>query len=394
MIPFAVGNVPKTMRAAVIRRERYGPPRDAFRIEEVPVPEVGRRQVLVAVMAAGINYNGVWAASGVPVDLIAVRQRRGFREAYHIAGSDASGVVWAIGADVEHVRVGDAVVLSCGQYPSTEQPIGQPLSTAGTEIWGYETNYGAFAEFTLVYEYQCHPKPATLSWEEAACFMLTGATAYHQLRGWPPHVVERGDAALIWGGAGGLGTAAIQIVRYFGGVPIAVTSGGERAEYCRRLGAVVIDRSAFSHWGRLPATPDASSWEEWLLEARRFGAAIWDALGERRSPRIVVEHPGGDTLPTSLYVCESDGMVVTCGATTGYLVGVDLRFLWMRQKRLQGSHFATLAQCDALLELVCAGAVRPCLSKVFDFEDVGEAHQLMFENRHPPGNMAVRIGAA
>ena len=197
------------MRAAVIRRERYGQPRDAFQIEEVPVPVVGSRQVLVAVVAAGVNYNGVWAASGAPVDLIAVRQRRGHLEDYHIAGSDASGVVWAVGSEVISVRVGDEVVVSCGQYPAAADPLAETTrSTAGSEIWGYETNHGAFAQYTLVYDYQCHPKPPALSWEEAACCMLTGATAYRQLRGWPPHVLG-GRSGLDLGGAGGLGSAAI-----------------------------------------------------------------------------------------------------------------------------------------------------------------------------------------
>ena len=182
-------------------------------------------------------------------------------------------------------------------------------------------------------------------------------------------------------------------MRHFGGIPIAVASSDERVEHCRRLGAAVIDRRGFTHWGSLPDTADAAACDAWLRGARRFGGAIWDVLGKRSSPRIVVEHPGGDTLPTSLYVCDSDGMIVTCGATTGYLAGIDLRFLWMRQKRLQGSHFATVAECNEFLALVASAAVSPCLSRVFKFEDVGHAHQLMFENRHHAGNMAIRVGS-
>ncbi len=389
------GDIPKTMRAAVIRRERYGQPRDAFRIEEVPVPIIRGRQVLLAVMAAGVNYNGVWAATGSPVDLIAARQNRGLPETYHVAGSDASGIVRAVGPDAKSVRVGDEVIVSCGQHPdAVDRPDEKTWSTAGSQIWGYETNHGAFAQFALVEDYQCHPKPAALSWEDAACFMLTGATAFHQLRGWPPHVVLEGDPVLIWGGAGGLGSAAIQIVRHFGGIPIAMASSDERVDHCRRLGALTIDRRPFSHWGHPPGIADQAATDEWLREVRRFGGAIWNVLGERRSPRIVVEHPGGDTLPTSLYVCGNDGMVVTCGATTGYLGAIDLRFLWMRQKRLQGSHFATVAECGDFLALVSSGAVRPCLSRVFAFEEIGYAHQLMFENLQPPGNMAIRIGSS
>jgi crotonyl-CoA carboxylase/reductase len=95
-----------------------------------------------------------------------------------------------------------------------------------------------------------------------------------------------------------------------------------------------------------------------------------------------------------MYVCDNDGMVVTCGATTGYVSDIDLRYLWMRQKRLQGSHFATVAECGDFLKLVASGAVSPGLSRVFEFEEIGIAHQLMSDNRHPAGNMAIRIGAS
>ncbi|MEQ1949262.1 MAG: alcohol dehydrogenase catalytic domain-containing protein, partial [Bryobacteraceae bacterium] len=181
------------MKAAVIRQDRFGKPDDAIQIEEVPVPDIAGDQVLIAVIAAGVNYNAVWAAAGFPVDVIALRMRQGDSEDYHIPGSDASGIVWAVGPDVRHVRVGDAVIVSCGQW--IESKNGGP-STQGMKspsIWGYESNFGSFAEFAVVYEHQCYPKPDWLPWDEAACFLLTGATAYRQLFGWPPNTVQRGD---------------------------------------------------------------------------------------------------------------------------------------------------------------------------------------------------------
>ncbi len=121
--------------------------------------------------------------------------------------------------------------------------------------------------------------------------------------------------------------------------------------------------------------------------------AIWTALGERRNPRIVFEHSGEGTIPTSMYVCDGDGMVVICGGTSGYNADVDLRFLWMRQKRLQGSHFANTRECAEITELVARGLIDPCLSTSAPFERVGDLHQLMYDNEHPPGNMAVRVNA-
>ncbi len=392
-----LGVVPRRMFAAVVRRERYGEPERAFAIEEVPVPDLGPRQVLVQVMAAGINYNNVWAALGQPLDVIARRRRQGQPEDFHVGGSDAAGVVWAVGSEVQGVAVGDEVVLSCCLYDPEAPDVlagADPITSASARIWGYEENYGSFAQFTRVEAYQCFPKPSHLSWEQAAAYMLVGATAYRQLAGWPPHQVAAGDPVLIWGGAGGLGSLAIQLVREFGGRPVAVVSSPSRIEHCLRLGACgVIDRSEFHHWGRLPDFGDEAAFETWLAGARAFGRRFWEALGERRNPRIVFEHAGEATIPTSIYLCDNGGMVVICAGTSGYAADVDLRYLWMRQKRLQGSHFANLEQCRALNDLVRAGRVDPCLSRVAPLADVGHCHQLMRENRHPPGNMAVLVGA-
>ena len=105
------------------------------------------------------------------------------------------------------------------------------------------------------------------------------------------------------------------------------------------------------------------------------------------------EHVGEATIPTSIFVCDNGGMVVICGATSGYIGDVDFRYLWMRQKRLQGSHFATTEQCSALNQLVIEGRVDPCMSRVWRPDQIGEAHQMMADNIHPPGNMALLVNA-
>lgn len=385
------------MLAQVIRPERYGEPRQAFAIEEIPTPRPGPGQALVHVMAAGVNYNNVWAALGTPVDVVAARQRAGESEAFHIGGSDASGVVIAVGDGVQNVRVGDEVVVHCGQWNADDPYIvagGDPITAPSARIWGYETNWGSFAQFTRVQAHQILPKPPNLSWAAAAAYMLVGATAYRMLCGWEPHTVREGDAVLVWGGSGGLGSQAIQIVRARGGTAVAVASGSERGAFCVGLGAAgYIDRTNFDHWGVPPDWRDEVSYGRWTAGARAFGKAIWDVLGERRNPRIVFEHPGEQTIPTSILVCDNAGMVVICAGTTGYHAAVDLRYLWMRSKRLQGSHFANDEQAAALNAMVAAGEVDPCLMRTFAFSEVGLAHQLMYENRHPCGNMAVLVGA-
>ena len=393
-----IGEVPARMYAQLIRPERFGEPEKAFQVEEIEVPEVGPHDALVLVMAAGINYNNVWAARGVPVDVTRVHGKFGEPTEFHIGGSDASGVVYAVGDQVTNVTVGDHVVVHCGQW-DPDDPVaaagGDPMFGPTFRIWGYESNWGSFAQFTKVQAHQCLPKAPHLTWEQAAAPTLVGATAYRMLFGWPPHTVEEGDAVLVWGGAGGLGSMAIQLVNDAGGRAVAVVSSEEKGEFCKRLGAVgSINRKDFDHWGMLPHWKDDEAFGAWMNGAKAFGKAFWDALGEKRSPRIVFEHPGEDTVPTSIFMCDTGGMVVICAGTTGYNAVADLRYLWMRQKRFQGSHFANDEQSAAFNRLVVDGKVDPCLAEpVFSFEDIGASHQLMFENRHPEGNMAALVSA-
>jgi len=393
-----VGVVPKKMHAQVIRPERFGDPTKAFQAEQIDVPELKSDEVLVAVMAAGVNYNNVWAALGFPVDVIGARNKKGEPEVFHIGGSDASGIVYKVGPDVKNVKVGDEVVIHCGIWDRNDPWVkagNDPMFAPSQLIWGYETNWGSFAQFCKVQDHQCLPKPKHLSWEEAAAYMLVGATAYRMLHHWKPNTVKKDDVVLIWGGAGGLGVMAIQIAKAAGAVPIAVVSADDKIDFCKKLGATgVINRNHFKHWG--PITTDINKPEvfaSWTKAARDFGKAIWDIAGKGNNPRIVFEHPGESTVPTSMFVCETGGMVVICAGTTGFNATVDLRYLWMRQKRLQGSHFANDENCKGLNDLVIEKKVDPVLSRTFKFDETAQAHQLMKENKHPPGNMSILVGA-
>ncbi|MGJ4746077.1 crotonyl-CoA carboxylase/reductase [Leptospira sp. SA-E8] len=393
-----LGVVPKKMHAQVIRPERFGDPIKSIQAEEIDVPEIKPDEVLVAVMAAGINYNNVWAGLGFPVDVIGARNKKGEPEKFHIGGSDASGIVYKVGSEVKNVKVGDEVVLHCGIWDKNDPWVKEgkdPMFAPSQLIWAYETNWGSFAQFCKVQDHQCLPKPKHLSWEEAAAYMLVGATAYRMLHHWKPNDVKPGDVVLIWGGAGGLGAMAIQIVKAAGGIPIAVVSSDDKIDFCKKLGAAgVINRNNFKHWGAL--TSDINKPEvfvEWTKQAREFGKAIWDIAGKGNNPKIVFEHPGETTIPTSVFVCETGGMVVICAGTTGYNATVDLRYLWMRQKRLQGSHFANDENSIGLNQLVIDKKVDPVLSQTFQFHETAQAHQLMKENKHPAGNMSILVGA-
>jgi crotonyl-CoA carboxylase/reductase len=392
-----LGEVPEQMHAWLIRPERFGKPTEAFQKEVVNTPPIADDEVLVLVKAAGINYNNVWAALGVPVNVIAARNKTGEPEPFHIGGSDASGIVYRTGKDVTNVKVGDEVVLHCGQWNRNCPWVkdgGDPMYSPSFRIWGYETNWGSFAQFTKVQGHQCMPKPKHMTWEEAAAYTLVGATAWRMLHGWGANSVKKGDVALIWGGAGGLGSMAIQIAKAVGATPVAIVSGQDKFDYCMKLGAKgCINRNDFDHWGMLPHWKDNVGYAKWLKGVRSFGSRIWDVLGERRAPNIVFEHPGETTIPTSIFVCETGGMVVVCAGTTGYNATVDLRYLWMRQKRLQGSHFANSEQSNQMNQLALRGLLDPCMSRAFVYDELPLAHQLMHDNKHPHGNMSVLIGA-
>jgi crotonyl-CoA carboxylase/reductase len=391
-----LGEVPKTMHAFAVRQDRFGQPRDAWRREVIPTPQIAADEVLIYVMATGVNYNNVWAALGQPLDVIAERQRRGEPEDFHAGGSDCSGVVWAVGDQVTTAKVGDEVVAHSGWWAPDDPWVlsgRDPMLSETARVWGYQSNYGSYCQFARAQAHQCAPKPRLHTWEAAGCYLLCASTAYRMLMGWSPNTVEPGDVVLVWGAAGGLGSMALQVTAAAGGRPVAVVSGDDKKKFCLDHGAVgVIDRLAFDHWGPMPDT-ESPQYGDWVKGVRTFGKAIWEAAGEKVSPRIVFEHPGEATLPTSGYVCATGGMIVICAGTTGYNVTMDLRHHWMRQKRFQGSHLSNDAQAVAVNDLVMAGRVDPCLSKTFAFNDLGEAHQLMMENRHPAGNMAVLVNA-
>jgi len=391
-----LGAVPRDMYAYCVRQDRFGEPNDAWQREVIPVPDIGPKDVLIYTMATGINYNNVWAALGYPVDVIADRQKKGEPEDFHAGGSDCSGIVWAIGSEVDNVKIGDEVVIHSGWWEPDDPWVlsgKDPMLAPSTRIWGYQTNYGSYCQFAKAQSHQCQPKPKHLTWEAAACYMLCASTAYRMLMGWQPNIVEPGDVVLVWGAAGGLGSVALQIAAAQGGKPVAVISGEDKRQYCLDNGAVgVINRMDFDHWGPMPdATGD--EWGAWIKGARSFGKAIWDAVGERKNPKIVFEHPGEATLPTSGFVADIGGMIVICAGTTGYNVTMDLRYHWMMQKRFQGSHLANDDQAAAVNELVISGKVDPCLSDTFTFDKIGHAHQLMHENKHAHGNMACLVNA-
>lgn len=393
-----LGVVPRQMHAQVIRQSRFGDPATAFAHEVVDTPGLGRGEVLIAVMAAGVNYNNVWAARGYPVDQIATRQRRGEVEDFHIGGSDAAGIVYAVGAGVDGVHIGDEVVVHPGVWDDSDpwiQAGRDPMIAPSAKIWGYDTNFGSFGQFARVQAHQLLPKAPGLSWAQAAAPTLVGTTAYRMLHGWAGNTLAQGDLVLVWGGSGGLGTQACQLVAAAGGRAVAVVSDDDRGAYARKYGAIgYINRREFSHWGVPPLVDDKAGQKEWTAGARAFGKRLWEVAGSREDPAIVFEHPGSATVPTSVFVCRPGGMVVICAGTTGFDAMVDLRYHWTRQKRLQGSHGANDEQSRAYNQLVVDGRIDPCVGRVLLMDDIPLSHAQMGRGEEVFGNTVHLVGAA
>jgi crotonyl-CoA carboxylase/reductase len=383
-----MGHVPAQMYAWAIRRERHGEPDKSFQVEVVETPEIDAHEVLVLVMAAGVNYNGIWAGLGVPISPFDSHGAD-----YHIAGSDASGIIWKVGAKVKNWKVGDEVVIHCNQDDGDDEECngGDPMYSPSQRIWGYETPDGSFAQFTRVQAQQLLKRPTHLTWEESACYTLTLATAYRMLFGHAPHDIKPGQNVLVWGASGGLGSFAIQLAKAAGAHAIGVISDEDKRDFVMSLGAKgVINRKDFDCWGQLP-TVNTPEYAAWFKEARRFGKAIWDITGKGNNVDMVFEHPGEATFPVSSFVCKKGGMIVICAGTSGFNCTFDVRYIWMHQKRIQGSHFAHLKQAASANRLMCEGLIDPCMSEVFPWDEIPDAHLKMLRNQHKPGNMSVLV---
>ena len=394
--------VPATYRGVVVSAEDAGifdglssqdkDPRRSLHVQEVPTPEVGPGEALVAVMASAINYNTVWTSIFEPLPTFTFLRRYGKISPlakrhdlpYHVIGSDAAGVVLRVGPGVTRWRPGDEVVAHCLSV-ELEDAAGHDDTMLDPQqrIWGFETNFGGLAELTLVKANQLMPKPEHLSFEEAACPGLVNSTAYRQLVSHHGAAMKQGDVVLIWGASGGLGSYATQLALHGGAIPVCVVSSPQKAELCRRMGAeLVIDRAGegFRFW-RDEHTQDTDEW-------RRFGEAVRRLTGGE-DPHIVFEHPGRETFGVSVFVARRGGTIVTCASTSGFQHQYDNRYLWMNLKRIVGSHFANYREAWEANRLISLGRIHPTLSKTYPLEQSGQATYEVHRNAHQ-GKVGVR----
>ncbi|MDK0524566.1 crotonyl-CoA carboxylase/reductase [Streptomyces sp. ML-6] len=392
---FAGLRLPESYRGAVVRKEDTGmfegmasadkDPRKSLHLQDVPTPEPGPGEALVAVMSSAINYNTVWSSIFEPLPTFGFLERYARRfpgaarhdQPYHVLGSDLAGVVLRTGPGVNRWRSGDRVVAHCLSV-ELESADGHDDTMLDPEqrIWGFETNFGGLAQLALVKSNQLMPKPEHLTWEEAASPGLVNSTAYRQLVSRNGAGMKQGDNVLIWGASGGLGSYATQLALAGGANPICVVSSERKAEICRRMGAeAIIDRSAegYRFW-KDEQTQDPREW-------KRFGRRIRELTGGE-DVDIVFEHPGRETFGASVYVARKGGTIVTCASTSGFRHEYDNRYLWMSLKRIVGSHFANYREAWEANRLLAKGRIHPTLSKVHSLEETGQAAYEVHRNLH------------
>lgn len=355
--------------------------RKSIRVGMVPMPELAPDELLVAVMASAINYNTVWSAIFEPLPTFEFLKRYGREgrwesrhdQPFHVLGSDASGVVVRVGAGVRRWGPGDRVVINPVHVDDQEHAThADGMLGASQKAWGFETNFGGLAHYAVVRASQILPKPAHLTWEEAASTQLCASTAYRMLISERGARMKLGDVVLIWGAAGGLGVFAVQLVKRAGGIAVGVVGSAEKAETVRRLGCdVVIDRA------ELGLSPDP---EDSVAVGKRLGSMIRAGTGE--DPHIVFDHVGRSTFGISAFVARRGGVVVTCGSSTGYQHSYDNRYLWMKLKRLIGSHGANAAEQWETCRLFDRGLLEPVLSEVHPLSGAAEAARVVQTNSH------------
>jgi len=377
--------IPESTRAAHVLRSEAGmwdgvesadkDPRKSLHVGEVPLPEIAPDEAVIAVMASSINFNTVWTSIFEPLptfgflDRLGRESKWGARHAqdFHVVGSDASGVVLRVGSAVRIWKPGDRVTVHCN-YIDDQDPSAHDDSmlAANQRIWGFETNYGGLADLSIVKANQLMPKPAHLSWEEAAVNALCGSTSYRMLVGKHAARMKQGDIVFIWGATGGIGAYATQLVLNGGGIPVGVVSSPDRVKLLQAMGCEhVIDRRAegYKFWAD-EHTQDESEW-------RRLGKKVRELVGD--DPDIVFEHPGRQTMGASVFIAKRGGTIVTCAATSGYMIEYDNRHLWMKLKRIVSSHFANYQEAWEMNRLIDRGVIQPVMSELYTLDQVGDA---------------------
>lgn len=328
--------------------ERFGGP-DVLRFGERPDPVAGPGEALVRVRACGVNHLDLWVRAGLPgLD----------PEMPHILGNDVVGEIVAVGPGVRHVAPGQRTVvnptLSCGVCPACAN--GDDNLCRAYDVIGRRRN-GGYAELVAVPAANCLPFPEHLSWEQAAAIPLVFLTAWHMLV--TRARVRPGEDVLVIGAGSGVGSAAIQVARLHGARVIATAGGPAKLARARELGAhETIDHAS----------------EDIARRARE--------LTGKKGVEVVVEHAGGRVFEAGVAALARDGRLVTCGATSGSGVSLDLNLLFGRHLTLLGSWMGRRSDLNDVLRHVTAGTLKPVVDSVRPLAEARAAHERIEAREH------------
>ncbi len=329
---------------------------ETLEVADLPKPEPGPGQVLLHVKAAAINHLDSWVRRGIPGMKLPLPM---------VPGSDAAGIVTAVGPGVHAPAVGTRVFVSpgysCGWCPaclSGQEPLCRDYGIIG------EHTSGTMAEFVALPSFNVMPLPEGLSFEEGAAFPLVTLTAWHMLV--TRAAVKAGETVLVHAGGSGVGTAAIQIARLHGARVFTTVGSKDKAVKVRELGAdEAIDYK----------TQDVRE------EVRR--------LTGKRGVDIVVDSVGQDTWDASLKSLAKGGRLVTCGATSGYQGTTDIRYVFSRGLSILGSTMGSRNELLTVAKLVGEKRLRPIIDRVLPLEKIAEGHRAIAE-RSAFGKIVVR----
>jgi len=324
---------------AIVFHQHGGP--EVLKYADAPEPALRANDVLVRVKACALNHLDLWVRRGLPNVPLPLP---------HIPGSDVAGEIAKIGADVTTIRVGQKVVLaplvSCGKCPACLGGLDNHCRQA-TNL-GYMID-GGCAEFVRAPEVNCLAYPEDLTWEQAAAIPLVFQTAWHMLI--TRAELQPREDVLVLGAGSGVGSAAIQIAKFFGARVLTTAGSEEKLAKAKELGA--------DHLINYKT-------QKIRDEVRR--------ITDKRGVDVVVEHVGAASWEDSLSSLAPTGRLVTCGATTGYDGKVDLRFLFSRQLSLLGSYMGTKSELHRVMKLVAAGKLKPVVDRVFPLAEAAAAH--------------------
>ncbi|HEX5964786.1 MAG TPA: zinc-binding dehydrogenase [Pyrinomonadaceae bacterium] len=339
---------------AVIFRQHGGP--DVLEYTDVPEPQIRANEVLVEVKACALNHLDIWVRGGLPGIEIPLP---------HILGNDVAGVVKRVGELVTWVKTGDEVMVqpgvSCGHCEACLS--GRDNFCREYDIIGYRRD-GGYAELVAVPGVNIVPKPAQISWEQAAALPLVTVTAWHMLV--TRAKVQPGETVLVQAAGSGVGSIAIQIAKLRGARVITTASTDEKLSHARELGA--------------DETINYTS-SEWPKEVKR--------LTNRQGVDVVVEHTGAATWPGSIASLKTGGRLVTCGATSGYDAHTDLRQVFYRHLNLLGSFMGSKGELLEAMKFVEQGKIRGVVDRVLPLSEARQAHELI-ENRAQFGKVVLK----